>query len=75
MPEMVSDASYAKLRDAWESHAREWFEWARPVGDDHFYWQFNRQCFLELVPYPGKLTLDIGCGEGRLARELILKGH
>jgi 2-polyprenyl-3-methyl-5-hydroxy-6-metoxy-1,4-benzoquinol methylase len=27
------------------------------------------------LPSPGRLTLDIGCGEGRLARDLKELGH
>jgi len=30
---------------------------------------------LELVPPPGRLTLDLACGAGRLARELRDLGH
>src|SRR5919202_5250989 len=28
-----------------------------------------------LLPAPGRLTVDVGCGEGRLARELKARGH
>ena len=31
--------------------------------------------FLDLVPAPGHATLDLGCGEGRLARDLKKRGH
>jgi ubiquinone/menaquinone biosynthesis C-methylase UbiE len=34
----------------------------------------SRPHFLELVPPPGELTLDIGCGEGRMARALAAEG-
>ena len=27
------------------------------------------------MPPPGRLTLDLGCGEGRIARELARRGH
>lgn len=36
---------------------------------------FHRDRFLELVPPPGRLTLDVGCGEGRLSRDLQAAGH
>jgi SAM-dependent methyltransferase len=62
------------LRDAWELHARDWISWAREPGHDS-YWRFHRDAFLPLVPPPGRLTLDIGCGEGRLGRDLARRGH
>jgi SAM-dependent methyltransferase len=62
------------LREAWEAHADEWTEWARQPGHDS-YWRFHREAFLALVPPPGALTLDVGCGEGRVARDLAALGH
>jgi SAM-dependent methyltransferase len=62
------------LRDAWELHAREWISWAREPGHDS-YWRFHRDAFLPLVPPPGRLTLDVGCGEGRQGRDLARRGH
>ena len=62
------------LRDAWERVAQQWTAWARKPGHDS-YWRFHRAAFLRLVPPPGRLTLDIGCGEGRLARDLKALGH
>jgi SAM-dependent methyltransferase len=63
-----------QLRDAWERHAAEWVRWAREPGHDS-YWRFHRERFFELVPPPGRLTLDLGCGEGRVARDLKALGH
>lgn len=63
------------LRDAWERHAEEWIAWARTPGHDHSYWRMNLPAFLELLPPPGRLTLDLGCGEGRLSRTLAELGH
>ncbi|HET7856181.1 MAG TPA: class I SAM-dependent methyltransferase [Gaiellaceae bacterium] len=63
-----------QLRDAWERNAAEWVRWARTPGHDS-YWRYHRDAFLGLVPPPGRLTLDIGCGEGRLARDLQTAGH
>jgi ubiquinone/menaquinone biosynthesis C-methylase UbiE len=62
------------LRDAWEAEAANWVEWARRVGHDS-YKKFHRDAFLELLPPPGRRTLDVGCGEGRLARDLKALGH
>src|SRR6266851_262215 len=62
------------LQQGWEEQARNWVRWARQPGHDS-YWRFHRDAFLSLVPSPGRLTLDIGCGEGRLARDLKAGGH
>jgi ubiquinone/menaquinone biosynthesis C-methylase UbiE len=62
------------LRDAWEGHAANWIRWAREPGHDS-YWRFHREAFLSSLPAPGRLTLDLGCGEGRLTRDLASLGH
>jgi SAM-dependent methyltransferase len=62
------------LRQAWEEHAGDWITWARTPGHDS-YWRYHRQAFLPLVPAPGRLTLDVGCGEGRVGRDLVALGH
>jgi len=59
-------------REEWDAQADEWLEL---TGDDPFYDRLNEPQFLELVPEPGALTLDVGCGEGRLARALVSRGH
>jgi SAM-dependent methyltransferase len=63
------------MRDAWEEHALEWAAWARTPGHDHFFWNYNLPRFLEIVPPAGALTLDVGCGEGRVGRALTGLGH
>jgi SAM-dependent methyltransferase len=62
------------LSDAWEREATDWIRWARAPGHDS-YWRFHRDQFFELVPPPGRLTLDLGCGEGRVCRDLAARGH
>jgi SAM-dependent methyltransferase len=62
------------LKDAWESEARNWVAWARATGHDS-YWQFHRDRFLQLLPLPDGLTLDVGCGEGRFPRDLKQRGY
>lgn len=64
----------ADLRAAWQEQAAAWLAWARTPGHDS-YWRFHRDQFLELVPPPGERTLDLGCGEGRLSRDLKRLGH
>ena len=67
-------SSAADLAAAWERNAETWISWARAEGHDS-YWRFNRDLFLEVVPAPGRRTLDLGCGEGRLSRDLKALGH
>jgi SAM-dependent methyltransferase len=62
------------LSDFWEGQAERWVRWAREPGHDT-YWRFHRDRFLDLLPPPGRLTVDVGCGEGRLARDLTALGH
>lgn len=39
------------------------------------YERFHRDALFRLLPTPGRRTLDLGCGEGRVARDLTLAGH
>ena len=51
-----------------EERAQGWLAWARTPGHDA-YWIY-RDAFFALVPAPGAATLEVGCGEGRVARDL-----
>jgi SAM-dependent methyltransferase len=61
--------------EAWEARAAEWATWARTPGNDPFYELLNLPAFLALLPPAGRLTVDVGCGEGRLGRTLTDTGH
>jgi SAM-dependent methyltransferase len=56
-----------------EDRAQGWLAWARTPGHDA-YWVY-RDAFFALVPEPGVATLEVGCGEGRVTRDLIARGH
>ena len=57
----------------WEREAQNWIAWARTPGHDS-YWKYS-PAFFEIVPAPWRATLEIGCGEGRVARDLAKRGH
>jgi SAM-dependent methyltransferase len=58
----------------WEEEAERWVRWARTPGHDA-YWYYRDHFFDEVLPAPGHQTLEIGCGEGRVARDLRARGH
>jgi SAM-dependent methyltransferase len=64
-----------RIGEAWERRAAEWTAWARTPGHDVYFTRLNWPAFEQLLPAPGRLTLDLGCGEGRLGRLLQPAGH
>jgi SAM-dependent methyltransferase len=60
-------------REHWEKNALDWAGWATSPGFDS-YWSYSPE-FFKLVPAPGRRTLEIGCGEGRVSRDLAARGH
>jgi SAM-dependent methyltransferase len=62
------------LRRAWDAEAERWIAWTRRPGHDT-YGRWHRDVFLSLLPAPGRCTVDVGCGEGRLTRDLSAAGH
>jgi len=57
-----------------EAEAANWIAWARKPGHDS-YWRFHRDAFLPTLPPPPRRVVDVGCGEGRLPRDLKRLGY
>ncbi len=45
--------------------AENWVRWARTPGHDA-YWYYRDAFFDLIVPTPGRTTVEVGCGEGRV---------
>jgi SAM-dependent methyltransferase len=58
----------------WEPDAENWLRWARTPHHDA-YWYYRNSFFDQLVSPPGRRSVEIGCGEGRVARDLRARGH
>lgn len=56
-----------------EAAAHEWATHVRSGGDQAYEW--SAPPFFDLLPPPRGLTVEIGCGEGRMARELRARGY
>jgi SAM-dependent methyltransferase len=70
----MTDQSRPRQAEIWESEAENWIAWARAPHHDA-YWDYAPFFFAEIVPGPGRRTLEIGCGEGRVTRDLKRLGH
>ena len=63
------------LFSAWEDHADQWIKWARESAHDGF-WRGTWPALRAMLPDPGPgPVIDVGCGEGRGARELLKLGY
>jgi len=60
------------FNEDWEREAKNWIRFARESDDAYAEYSSS---FFELVPPPGRATLEIGCGEGRVTRDLAARGH
>ncbi|MBV9170868.1 MAG: class I SAM-dependent methyltransferase [Chloroflexi bacterium] len=60
-------------RQHWSQVAREWVTWARAPNHDAF-WAYRASLVSFIGPGAG-VALDVGCGEGRVARELLALGY
>ena len=58
----------------WEDEAENWVRWARTPGHD-VYELYSSVFFEELLPMASDQVLEIGCGEGRVVRDLGKRGH
>jgi SAM-dependent methyltransferase len=70
----VTERDRVDNRQSWDAEADNWLLWARTPGHDA-YWYYRDAFFDRIVPPPGRLTLEVGCGEGRVTRDLVERGH
>ncbi len=69
----MSDPTADDFDQGWERRADQWLAWAR-TPDFDAYWAY-RAAFFALLPPPSGRTLDVGCGEGRVSRDLTARGY
>jgi SAM-dependent methyltransferase len=58
----------------WEPEGENWIRWARTPGFDS-YWYFRDAVFDAVLPPPEGRALEVGCGEGRVTRDLVERGY
>jgi SAM-dependent methyltransferase len=58
----------------WDQETENWLRWARTPGFDA-YWYSRDAFFDSVLPPRGRRTLEVGCGEGRVGRDLAERGH
>lgn len=64
----------ARVGGEWDAETENWLRWAR-TPDFDAYWYYRDAFFESILPPPSGLTLEVGCGEGRVARDLVRRGH
>lgn len=62
------------MAGAWDEETENSLRWARTPGFDA-YWYYRDAFFDSVLPAPAGRTLEVGCGEGRVARDLAERGH
>jgi SAM-dependent methyltransferase len=62
------------LRKIWDQRASDWLAWARTPEHDA-YWYYAVGFLDEIVPRSPGDVLEVGCGEGRVARDLASRRH
>jgi SAM-dependent methyltransferase len=67
-------AKLRRMSTDWEDEAENWVRWARTPGHD-VYELYSPAFFEELIPEATASVLEIGCGEGRVVRDLAERGH
>lgn len=72
MSEAQASQRTGEDRGHWTRYAEEWLAWARAPNHDAF-WAY-RNAFRDFVGRGGGDALEVGCGEGRVARELVRCG-
>jgi SAM-dependent methyltransferase len=65
----------ATLREEWAGRASAWVRFARTPGRDAWFGPVLLPALLELLPPPARRALELGCGEGRVARALAEHGY
>lgn len=58
----------------WDPETDNWLRWAR-TPDFDAYWYYRDAFFDSILPPPAGRTLEVGCGEGRVARDLAERGY
>lgn len=71
---MLANVRVWRSRGPGERHAQDWIAWSRAPDHDGF-WAGTWPVLESVLPPPGGVTLDLGCGEGRSSRELARLGH
>jgi SAM-dependent methyltransferase len=71
---MWNDAPMSEHRRFWSGESRV-EGWLELIGDDPMFERCNLPGLADLLPHPGRCTVEVGCGEGRVSRFLRSSGH